>query len=121
MKLEMVHLPVPDLDAALALYRDTLGFDEAWREGDTTVGLQVPDTDVMLMLDVHDDGGPGPMFTVPSVSAFLDRVDDLDVVMGPMEIPDGTLAGFRDPGGNMVYLMDQAGAEAEAEAADPVG
>lgn len=111
MKLEMTYLPVPDLDAALRLYRDTLGFDEAWREGDTTAGLQVPDSDMVLMLDVDPDLQPGPMFVVPSVSAFLDRVGDaLDVVVGPMAIPDGSLAAFRDPGDNIVYVLDQSDA-----------
>ena len=38
MKLEFMYLPTQDLDAALALYRDTLGFDELWREGEVTVG-----------------------------------------------------------------------------------
>ena len=28
MKLEFMYLPTQDLDAALALYRDALGFDE---------------------------------------------------------------------------------------------
>jgi hypothetical protein len=35
----------------LALYRDELGWEEAWREGDTTVSLKLPGTDVQLMLD----------------------------------------------------------------------
>lgn len=115
MKLEMVYLPVPDLQAALGLYRDTLGFDEAWREGDTTVGLQLPDSDVMLMVDVDPEGSPGPMFMVDSVADVVDgHGDALDVVMGPVEIPDGYLAAFRDPGDNLVYLIDQSTAGADA-------
>ena len=112
MKLELVYLPVPEIAPALAFYRDTLGFDEAWREGDGTIALAVPDSDVMLMLDHETDGRPGPMFTTPSVAEFLERHGDaIDVVIGPHEIPDGTLVGFRDPGGNLVYVLDQRGAD----------
>ena len=50
MKLEFMYLPTQDLDAALALYRDTLGFDELWREGELTVGLGTG-TEVALMID----------------------------------------------------------------------
>ena len=111
MKLELVYVPVPEIAPALAFYRDTLGFDEAWREGDATVGLTVPGSDVGLMLDHQAEGQPGPMFTTPSVTEFLDRHGDaIDVVIGPLEIPDGTLVAFRDPGGNLVYVLDQGGA-----------
>jgi catechol 2,3-dioxygenase-like lactoylglutathione lyase family enzyme len=42
MKLTFFYLPVADLKEALALYRDTLGWQEAWREGDTTTSLRLP-------------------------------------------------------------------------------
>ena len=42
MKFDMLYLPVPDLAKALAFYRDGLGWAEAWREGETTAGLQLP-------------------------------------------------------------------------------
>lgn len=115
MKLELIYMPVPDLGPALAFYRDTLGFDEAWREGDSTVGLQLPESAVVLMVDLDVDGVPGPMFMTPSVNDFLDHHGEaIDVVVGPMEIPDGHLAGFRDPGGNVIYVLDQSGADAQA-------
>ena len=61
MKLQFMYLPTQDLDAALALYRDALGFDELWREGDETVGLNTG-TEVALMIDAAPmpDSGPGP-------------------------------------------------------------
>lgn len=109
VKLEMIYLPVSDIGPALALYRDTLGFDEVWREGDSTVGLKVPDSEVVLMLDRDPYGRPGPMFTTDLVTDFLDRHGDaIDVVAGPMEIPGGYLVGFQDPGGNTVYVLDQS-------------
>ena len=110
MRLEFVYLPVPDLQAALALYRDQLGFDELWREGDTTVGLGIPGTETALMVDgaAVPGSGPGPVFGVESVDAWLDG-RKLDVAVPPMEIPGGRIMSFRDGGGNQVYVMDQSG------------
>ena len=71
MKLEFLFIPTSDLSASLALYRDGLGFTEMWREGDATVALALPGTDVQLMLDANDPDAPlGPLFVVDSVEAF---------------------------------------------------
>jgi catechol 2,3-dioxygenase-like lactoylglutathione lyase family enzyme len=109
MKLEFLFLPTSDLDESLALYRG-LGFTEMWREGDATVALAVPGSDVQLMLDSNDAHAPvGPLFVVDSVEAFhAARPESLAVVEGPSEIPGGFLATYRDPGGATIYLMDQS-------------
>ena len=71
MKLEFLFTPTSDLKASLALYRDGLGFTEVWREGDATVALALPGTEVQLMLDANDPDAPiGPLFVVDSVEAF---------------------------------------------------
>ncbi len=112
MKLTFVYAPVPDLDEALRFYRDTLGWTEAWREGDTTVAFELPDSEVQLMLDrTEDESPPGPIYEVDSVDAFLDSRPGLTVTVPTMAIPDGHLAGFVDPGGNTIYVLDQAGAK----------
>jgi catechol 2,3-dioxygenase-like lactoylglutathione lyase family enzyme len=110
MKLEFVFVPTSDLNASLALYRDGLGFSEAWREGETTVALAMPGTDVQLMLDANDPGAPlGPLFVVDSVEAFhAGRPATLAVLDGPSEIPGGFLATYQDPGGATIYVMDQS-------------
>ncbi len=51
---EFIYVPVQDLAPALALYRDTLGLDELWREGDLTVGLGIPGNEAPLMVDAQD-------------------------------------------------------------------
>jgi catechol 2,3-dioxygenase-like lactoylglutathione lyase family enzyme len=56
MKLEFLYTPTRDLQASLALYRDELGWEEAWREGDSTASLKVPGSDVQLMLDATSPG-----------------------------------------------------------------
>jgi catechol 2,3-dioxygenase-like lactoylglutathione lyase family enzyme len=110
VELSFVYLPTQDLDAALALYRDGLGFDELWREGDHTVGLAVPGTDVALMIDAAapPGWGPGPIFGVDRVTEFRAAHDGLEVLTEPEEIPGGMLMALRDPGGNSVYVMDQS-------------
>jgi len=110
MKLEFLFAPTADLDASLALYRDTFGCEEMWREGDATVTLSLPGTDVQLMLDSNDPNAPfGPLFVVDSVLAFHEkRPDALQVIEEPSEIPGGFLATYLDAGGMTIYVMDQA-------------
>jgi catechol 2,3-dioxygenase-like lactoylglutathione lyase family enzyme len=110
MKLEFVYMPTRDLKPALSLYRDRLGWEEAWREGETTVSLKLPGTDVQLMLDVQDADVPaGPIFVVDSVAAFTaQRPDELHLREEPGEIPGGFVASFEDPSGNVIYVLDQS-------------
>jgi catechol 2,3-dioxygenase-like lactoylglutathione lyase family enzyme len=110
MKLEFLYMPTRDLRAALSLYRDRLGWEEAWREGETTVSLKLPGTDVQLMLDVRvAQVPPGPIFVVDSVAAFsAQRPDDLLLREEPGEIPGGFIASFEDPSGNVLYVLDQS-------------
>ncbi|MDN5725846.1 MAG: hypothetical protein L0G99_07950, partial [Propionibacteriales bacterium] len=70
MRLEFLYVPTTDLEATLAIYRDTLGCTEIWREGDTTIGLTADGGDLQIMLDRDPDVVPGPMFVVDSVVAF---------------------------------------------------
>ena len=109
MKLEFWYAPVTDLRAALTLYRDTLGWEEAWREGDLTASLTMPGTDVQLMIDAHNAYVPGPIFLVDKVADFVaEHGDRLTWRYPPAEIPCGRLGGFEDPAGNVVFVMDQA-------------
>ena len=110
MKLEFLLVPTSDLNASLALYRDTLGFTEVWREGEATVALTLPNSDVQVMLDANDPEAPvGPLFVVDSVKAFhAARPETLAVVEEPSEIPGGFLATYQEPGGATIYVMDQS-------------
>lgn len=110
MKLEFLFAPTSDLKASLALYRDALGFSEVWREGDATVALSLPGTEVQLMLDANDPDAPfGPLFVVDSVEAFhATRPETLTVIQELSEIPGGFMATYQDPGGAAIYVMDQS-------------
>jgi len=96
MKLEFLLVPTSDLTASLALYRDGLGFTEVWREGDTTVALSLPGSDVHLMLDANDSSAPvGPVFVVDSVGTFhATRAESLSVVSAPSERDPRWLLGL---------------------------
>lgn len=110
MKLEFLFAPTSDMNASLALYRDGLGFSEVWREGEATVALSLPGTDVQLMLDANDPDAPfGPLFVVDSVEAFHgSRPETLAVIEEISEIPGGFMATYQDPGGATIYVMDQS-------------
>lgn len=110
MKLEFLFVPTSDLNASLAVYRDNLGFTELWREGDTTVALALPGSEVQIMLDAADpDASPGPVFVVDSVEAFhAAHPETLSVVEEPSEIPGGFWAAYREPGGATIYVLDQS-------------
>ena len=113
LPLVFMYVPTPDLEATLHWYRDVMGHDELWREGEDTVGLATPGSDIALMLDRVPDpdmGGPGPIFIAEDVKAHLAEHPDLKPVAEPMDIPDGTLASFQDPTGNWFYILDQKGA-----------
>lgn len=109
MKLTFVYLPVADIKEALALYRDRLGFEESWREGDLTVGLTMPGTDIQMMIDqdVPEGDKAGPFFEVDDVDAFYaEHKEKLNFVAGPKDIPPGRYAAFEDPWGNRTHVLD---------------
>lgn len=110
MKLEFLLVPTTDLEASLAVYRDGLGFTELWREGDTTVALTLPGSEVQVMLDATDPDAPGgPIFVVERVDDFhASRPDALAVLAGPVEIPGGFMATYREPGGAAIHVLDQS-------------
>jgi catechol 2,3-dioxygenase-like lactoylglutathione lyase family enzyme len=109
MKLTFVYTPVPELAPALAFYRDVLGLDEAWREGDHTVGFRLPGTEVGLMVSVDTDPA-GPMYLVDDAAAWMAEHPELTPVADLMEIPDGAVVRYADPAGNPFYVFDQKGA-----------
>ncbi len=114
MKLTFIYAPVTDLAPALAFYRDTLGWPEAWREGEDTVAFKTPDSDVQVMVARVEGEPAGPMFLVDSVAEFLASRPELTVTMERRKIPDGSVAAFEDPAGHTIYVLDQADADAGA-------
>lgn len=106
MRLTFYFQPVDDLGVAAAHYLD-LGWEEAWREGEHTVALQMPDVDTQLMLDSAPGwGGPGPMYLVEDLTAWLDAHPEIWAAE-PKEIPGGRVAEVSAPGHTYyVFAMD---------------
>lgn len=101
--------PVDDLAAAAEHYL-SLGWEEAWREGENTIALQMPGVETQLMLDDAEGwGGPGPMYLVDDLPAWL--AEHSELAAGPVtEIPGGRVAEITAPGHTYyVFSMDDAG------------
>jgi catechol 2,3-dioxygenase-like lactoylglutathione lyase family enzyme len=111
MRLTFIYQAVEDLPAALAFYRDELGLDEAWREGESTVAFELPGSPVQLMLDArpdrHQRWGSGAYFQVDDVVAFTKQHPDIRWVGEVIDVPGGRSAAFADPSGNIVHVFDQ--------------
>lgn len=124
-------LPHDDPDAALAFYRDTLGFEvrgDVGYEGMRwiTVGpVGQPGTNIVLHPPAADPGVTederktiaemmakgtyaGIVLATPDVDATFERVQagDAEVVQEPVDQPYGVRdCAFRDPAGNMVRIQ----------------
>ena len=104
--VDAVQLPVPDLDAGLAVYRDRLGHPLLWRTG-TAAGLRLPgsDTELVLRTEPRD----------PEVDLLVDSADEAAaelvaaggrILVEPFDIPVGRLAVVADPFGNPLTFLD---------------
>ena len=110
-KLTYVYLPVTDLKAARTFYRDTLGLDETWREGEATCAFALPGTTIQLMLNQVAPDAPdqmGMVFTIPSVDNFYQAQQAaLSFIEEPHDIPgNGRWVGARDVAGHGLYFAD---------------
>lgn len=108
MKLTFLYHPVIDLEKAVGFYRDVLGWDEAWREGETTAAFAIPDSTVQVMLDASDsdEGGPSGFYEVDDVDAFhATNRDTMDWVELPEDLPPIRCAAFKDPAGILFRIF----------------
>lgn len=106
MELTFLYVPVTELAAAEAFYRDVLGLQEAWREGDGTVAFSLPGSSVQVIVSTDPDPA-GPMYQVDDVAAWLAEHARLAVRVPRKEIPGGAVVGLADPAGNVFYVFDQ--------------
>ncbi len=132
--IHYAFLPHTDADAALAFYRDALGFEvrndvgyEGMRwltvgpEGQpqTSVVLHPPATDPGItederrtILDLIAKGSYGALtLAVDDLDALFDRLaaSGADVVQEPMDQPYGVRdCAFRDPAGNLLRINQAA-------------
>ena len=118
MRLTYLYHPVTDLKQAVAFYRDVVGWDEAWRMGDDTAAMQIPGSEVLMMLDATPDAGTGPsgFFEVDDVDAFWQALPDtVTKITPPQDLEPIRYAAINDPGGNLIRLFtDQSSDEDSA-------
>lgn len=110
-KVTYFYLPVSDLKAARTFYRDQLGLDETWREGETTCAFALPGTTIQLMLNQATPDDPdraGMVFTIPSVDSFYQAQQaTLNFTEEPRDIPgNGRWVGAKDAAGHSLYFAD---------------
>ncbi|PLR96894.1 VOC family protein [Bacillus sp. T33-2] len=109
MRLVFLSQPVKDIKKAVAFYRDVLGMEEAWREGDHTVAIQTS-SDVQILLEdeeVELEIGAGGIYVVDSVDKFYnDNMVRLTFIKEPRDIPPGRYAIFSDVSGNPIRIID---------------
>ena len=107
-RVDCIRLPVADLEAALAFYRDALGHELNWRTP-TSAGLRMPDSDAEIVL--HTEGHP------PETDLLVDSADAAaaaivaaggSVVQEPFDIAIGRCAVVCDPFGNVLVVLDMS-------------
>ncbi len=105
-KVDAVQLPVPDLEAALAFYRDRLGHELVWRTA-TAAGLRVPETDAELVLQTERPD-PEVDWLVDSAEAAAARWVAAGGTLraAPFDIQIGRCVVVADPFGNTLVLLD---------------
>ena len=111
LKVSYFNLPVPDLKAARSFYRDQLGFEETWREGDEACAFALPGTTIQLMLIQREPQHPdraGLVFLIPSVDDFYEAQQSAIRFHGkPVDIPgNGRWVGALDATGHGLYFAD---------------
>ena len=96
------------MDPSGNLCRDVLGWDEAWREGESTAAFAMPDTAVQVVLDASgsSEGGPGGFYEVENVDAFHGaNLDSVTWVALPEDLPPVRFAAFTDPSGTLFRIF----------------
>ena len=107
-KVDCVRLYVPDLEAGLAFYRDSLGHELIWRT-ETTTGLRLPDTEAELVLQTEDQRQEVD-FLVDSADESAKLVEQAGgkVIVPPFDIQIGRCVVLEDPWGNPLVLLDSS-------------
>ncbi|ANX05095.1 VOC family protein [Immundisolibacter cernigliae] len=110
-KVTNVYYVVPDMDAALAFYRDTLGLAIKFQDGDKWTQFDVGGTQVALATPAPGQVDPGQNATV------VLQVDDLTATRAQLAAQGiavseiigmgghGSFFTCRDPAGNMVQFF----------------
>jgi predicted enzyme related to lactoylglutathione lyase len=105
-KVDCLRIPVPELNAGLAFYRDKLGHELIWRT-ETMAGLRMPESDAEIVLHTEPQGIEVDLLvaSAPDSAAAIEQAGGR-VVVAPFEIHIGTCTVVEDPWGNELVLLD---------------
>jgi predicted enzyme related to lactoylglutathione lyase len=105
--LDAVTIPVPDLEAGLRFYRDSLGHRLRWRnDAIGQAGLAMPDSNTEIVLATQLDYAPNWLVTSADQAAARVTEAGGHIVVEPFDIPVGRVAVVADPFGNTLVLVD---------------
>ena len=108
-KIDSVTLPVTDLQRSTKWYAQTLGLEEIWRQEENNgVGFGIGDASATLNL-FQETGGPRLIIQVERVEDARAELERKGVTFeGATETVEGIgkFAGFRDPDGHRIWLLD---------------
>ena len=105
-KVDCVRVPVADLDAGLAFYRDALGLTLNWRS-ETAAGLRMPETDAEFVIHTERHAPETDMLVDNADAAAARMVESGGrVIVAPFDIPVGRCAVVADPWGNVLVVLD---------------
>jgi predicted enzyme related to lactoylglutathione lyase len=106
-KIDAVTVPVPDLDAGLRFYHDSLGHELRWRNDQAgQAGLGLPGSDTEIVLTTRQAYEPDWLVASADHAAAAIRAAGGRVVVEPFDIPVGRVAVVADPFGNTLVLLD---------------
>jgi len=106
-KLDAVTVPVPDLDAGLYFYHDSLGHELRWRNDQIgQAGLGMPGSDTEIVLTTREKYEPNWLVTSADEAAATVLAAGGQIVTEPFDIPVGRIAVVADPFGNVLVLLD---------------
>lgn len=105
--VDAVTIPVPELGAGLAFYRDRLGHELLWRDDAVgQLGLRTPCSNTEIVLSTRQRYEPDWTVESADAAAEIFRSGGGTVVAEPVDIPIGRLAVVEDPFGNRLVLLD---------------
>ncbi len=107
-KIDCVRLQVPDIESALAFYRDRLGLKLVWRRGSKEAGLSLLETNTEIVLVSEKIEGIEVDMLVESADAAAAEFVKLGgrIVFEPFDIPIGRCAVVEDPWKNRFVILD---------------
>ena len=107
-KVDCLQIPVPDLDAGLAFYRDRLGHELIWRTK-TAAGLRMPDSDAEIVLQTEREEMEVDLLVAGADAAATAIVEAGGrVVVEPFDIQIGRCVVVEDAWGNRLVLLDMS-------------